>query len=114
MRIFHQTESRRIPLLAVFLAMIVPMGGIRASVDPGSAVESRAEAYYQYCLAQRAQGEGDYQQSARRLEKVLRADPASPSVALELAEIYLLLGEGEKAKEALLETLEQLVNLLPS
>ena len=107
MRIFNQTESRRTPILTVFLAIIVPMGGIRASVDSDSAVESRAEAYYQYCLAQRAQGEGDYQQSVQRLEKVLRADPNSPSVALELAEIYLLLGEGEKAKEALLETLEQ-------
>ncbi|MEE8184387.1 MAG: hypothetical protein V3T95_03690, partial [Acidobacteriota bacterium] len=73
MRIFNQTESCRTPILTVFLAIIVPLGGLRASVDPAPAVASRAEAYDQYCLAQRAQGEGDYQQSVQRLEMVLRA-----------------------------------------
>lgn len=92
-----------IPLLGGCVLVSVPpspdeqVGSSVSSVYLSRADDARAEALYQFSLANLQAAEGDIDAALQSLERALVVDPSSTYLRLSLADLYLTKGEQDKA-----------------
>jgi tetratricopeptide (TPR) repeat protein len=94
---------------ALALAVLTSVTGIAPSVASAQGDDTPPEAVEFYRLARESYDAGQYRQAATQLERALVLDPDSPTLVYNLARVYELLGELDRA----LEMYEHYQRLLP-